>query len=1151
MRENKIEKFLRKTRKISCMVILNMVFICLSGAGAETGTVIFASGFEDDAKPYGGCFIYDLEKVYGNRKNDGLDAFFGIDEKNAYSGKRSFTIIGKKNCNHGDIGREIRFLPDTTYRYSAWFKFENTELAKFQALWYSYNRQDKQAETRVLKTVETSLQDWTYYETTFRTSPDLGEPNSSGINGCIRPIRNFSGIGQVWVDDVILEIVEKDGRDTVVDNLQPPAATGKKAQTDDRKNKNESFTAEIYPPNFSSFKDSLRMIRGVPVELAVYFRWSTEKPENPVISFDIPFGVSPDLSFKSPVVRKAVKKELDGGRFNYKVYLNPDILRSTKTFMLTMQASPDFNLSGFDLNWHLEDNDKILSAETVKCEIISFAPEKINSKFMFISFPSVYSYRFKGKDISYLEKLLNVLREYGINQGYDGAEGYEGIPGLLELQEKAGLKSGWSIMLDNWSGANRRHFPDLTTEDKLARDINLHPVSRSDKAKTICPMLRIAKDESYDRGFLEYCRKTALNSKFDMFCWDFEPELHCYCTRCVKAFSEFVKKPEIQKLSPAEIVNKYPKEWLQFEVWRSGQIMKVWAETMKEAKADCTILACGQSLELNETDLLRHQKITPQDARNYDQHVDIHLPMIYSNPLSTYNKIERMVKELKKPVIPAIGLWWSDSPPNATLCIAPEDLELCIFSAITAGCKGVCFFPGCSLYSDALYLKNMNECLVKVAYLEDYFIKGTLVNQVLIEPKPLYTFTSRAGTEAMETWFPDWQTLFKSRAHLLRKNTESSFLIDLFNFSTAEGCYVSIIFPELNNDGKYSLYDPFQKTVILPADGKDFWDNGSLRKGLMYYVPERSVKFLVLEEFSPRLNFEKKIRESDLMKQYENYLKRGKMASGKTVSIIKGQGELLLETPVQTVVVNCKIGGRIWDWQIKNKVDLVNPAANLKYGGYGGLCFDLFINDGAVSWGEEEDAEYKEISSEVTGDGILICLERKLSSSAMKGITVRKTYLVLDKTPRIECRYSIENDGISSREITFFSHNTINMASEKDFLFLLPEKNGVIEKKNIKENEFYYTPESFAALDKKEEKNNHIVESDWIALYDPSARDTVKIKFEKNKLEKIWLQGNISPMPFSCNYKSVLLEPGRKWETCLSFTYAQEMFPNKNSNRNP
>ncbi|MDD2706853.1 MAG: hypothetical protein PHV34_02495 [Verrucomicrobiae bacterium] len=196
------------------LLLIAIMSFAVSGilaAGGDGENLIRNPGFEEnrEGRPSGGWFVYNLEKA--SRVEVEARGIFRADDL-AHSGGFGFTMIGKTNCMHGDLGMEICFHPDTTYRYSAWIKVKDVFLLKFQALHFDYGIGGEirkgylvkpvRVASRFLKDVEETC-DWTYYETTFRTPREL---NAGGINGAIHPIWHFQGIGQVWVDDVELTI---------------------------------------------------------------------------------------------------------------------------------------------------------------------------------------------------------------------------------------------------------------------------------------------------------------------------------------------------------------------------------------------------------------------------------------------------------------------------------------------------------------------------------------------------------------------------------------------------------------------------------------------------------------------------------------------------------------------------------------------------------------------------------------------------------------------------------------------------------------------------------------------------------------------------------------------------------------------------------
>lgn len=895
----------------------------------------------------------------------------------------------------------------------------------------------------------------------------------------------------------------------------------------------DRFSGMLAPVDMPGFGGKITLLPGVPIEMTIYITAADSRMiKAPKVVLLAPKGIEANDFVPRKNLKDVTFADAEQGGIKWVVELKNADVRATLTCVVAFTLTParDFAPGSFDLVWRLDDGGKVCCEKKVPCEVV-LLPEKIDMPSRLKLLPYSLVHRLHSDDKLFSGKIRRLMKDCGTSEFYEGVE-QKALIG--ELCGTNGMECVWAVMNDTPKGASSKCFPDLSTPENCTRDVGQKPHPQS---KAICPMLKLARDNAYEDGFLDYCRRMLEDSGGKAFCWDFEPgraDSKCYCKRCVKAFFKFVKKPA-ETAFPGELVKKYPKEWLQFEIWRQGRVMGAWAASMREATPGCVLTACGHPVELTEKDMLRRYDLfCHSDARTYDDDVDLHMPMTYVKPWRVHGLMERTVAMLKKPVIPLVGLWYSDSPPASVLILPPAELELAALAAVSAGCKGVGFFPGYALYSDGLYLKSFLSISSKLAELEDYFLDGKADSSVHVAPKPQWVFESKAGAEKIETWMPDWKTLFKSRARRLEKNGQISWLLDLINFSEGDGCFVNISAPALER-GRYVIYDPCEKQCLKPAGDRVWWEAEEIGRGVMFSVPAKRAVFLKIEKFRPELKWSGTIEEKDIRRQCEELIKAGgEAALNSGVRTVKTRDCVWIKTPAQTVAVNYRVGGRVWDWTVRAGGNaLVNPPENMVYGGWGGLCFDLFAFPASAAWDGEEDMGYDVVAVGEKDHTVEVKLERRMVKTVLKGLRMSKTYRIAVNAPQIECAYVLRNDAGIPLELAFHSHHaTVAAPGEEDGVRIwLPSSNGVMEKFVGHEN-----VEFLPSTGSTEKKGGGVLSEGWVAFYNPADRRALVARFELDKIAKIQLLGNIQPPPLNWEYGRVTLLPGEVWETKMSFT---------------
>ncbi|MDD2707311.1 MAG: LamG domain-containing protein [Verrucomicrobiae bacterium] len=609
-----------------------------------------------------------------------------------------------------------------------------------------------------------------------------------------------------------------------------------------------SIQAVSYPAEYE-YESRFYLLAGELNPLCFYFWGDKKAVARPVLVIDAPEGVNIAYAFHPgywthPAIETLVRKSAgSGGGNRFEIPLNEELVKKgllakqgpfDPAYLAVLFDTGSKSSGGGALKWHLEDATGNGDEKTVECEILP-PIEALSQPFF-----SHYFYRahlLKAPDAAVRKRLGSLYRKAGVEGFVDNGRS------LTQDAMAEKMKVYAEASLGGWGGA----WWGVKTE-KACKDRQLKPGDilivmkdgRQSKAKNaICQSWLIDQAEyvigEMQKGILKPYYFENLTTGFlndyelDIFS-DIAWKQSCFCARCKETFVRRCKMNiQPQGLSPGDLLGKYRKEWLDFRYWQNGEMMRLYARAVRGLDPKLKVAICSVGVPFD-----REKTYHPIDPAEYDDCVDEHWPMFYTQSPNYYREMDHAVKHLKKPVIPCVNTCFPLGEHNAW---PPELLFLNIMATASTGGRGACYFVGDSSM-DARYYHAIGDAnkLLKVA--GRFYQNGQRCDeQAVVRPLLVKEF----GKGESKRGFPDLREFV---FHNVRR-LDGEWLITLFNYNVENAAFVELSFPKLAG-GAYEMADAAGGRVFVKTDAQA-WDGGDLNKGVLYKIPPRGVCCLVVK----------------------------------------------------------------------------------------------------------------------------------------------------------------------------------------------------------------------------------------------------------------------------------------------------------------
>ncbi|MBN1556478.1 MAG: hypothetical protein JXA11_17185 [Phycisphaerae bacterium] len=641
--------------------------------------------------------------------------------------------------------------------------------------------------------------------------------------------------------------------------------------------------------------------------------------------------------------------------------------------------------------------------------------------------------------------------------------------------------------------------------------------------------------EKLDNGF-----SAALADKVDGFLWDaeFMPHHLSYDKNTLAGFAEYMGLDEA--LVTEELVKtKYPREYhTYYNDYLGGKVIQNWAAYLKKLKPDALLIAqqgCGADGRYH-------------DIAYYDVEGITHSCMTYTSGAKSWaDMIEQTSDYAIQPMMPTTTTGLQRERGNFAQR-SPESIRLDILTAAMLQEPGICFWPDLQRQMGTMYLWQMARASANIRSVEEFFTKGNRIDQkVTVEGLPETESETIINGKRHMIRYPEWRDHLTFRAFQMQKER----LITVFNMNPEKTAYVRISakipWPE---DG-YKVYDAVSNTRLTPSAQSDTWNAAQLKQGVLVKIPPSEVVFLRITQEKENLP-EKTVCVKDTEKEYKQRREQSK-ASNQGGEIREGNLkiawddmdndgglEVVMTSPVQKVWITPS-GGRLWGWKTGG-----SDKNLIRQGETFGGCMDLFWIPEGARWQTSPTATYRVAERGVKDGKAYVTLHRNISTPAIPGLVLAKTYSIDETTADITVSLKITNESPEPViRFSYWSHNGLSLG-DCDKLVYQTDKGVFVQKEPAK----IFIPRAGLPKDmiRYLSKSNHApITGDWLATWDEQTKEAITIRFDNTPLLQIykWSSDKGDKYTMEWMYQPVDLKLFDSWKATLVFRYQKNQRMNE------
>lgn len=495
--------------------------------------------------------------------------------------------------------------------------------------------------------------------------------------------------------------------------------------------------------------------------------------------------------------------------------------------------------------------------------------------------------------------------------------------------------------------------------------------------------------------------------------YDIEPGAmnFCYCDNCRNDFKVFAKLDKV--LTAAEIEKQYSKEWFNFRVRQSADIIAQFCRCVKNNFAVPAIV-CTDPLHIAGL-----QQWCGVDISLSDKDADLLMPMPYYCGLDYFKDVELNVKKLKTPNFPL-----NDPAEDAFYGrYTPDKVKQNIVASAALGCAGFGMWPSDDL--DGKYLTQIKSAFSIVAQAENYYFAKR--NDAIANVKTEKYFERNITDEKrnITIGLPGFNDTFQWLAHQQGEN----ILITMLNYNDDNDAIVTLDIPGLSK-GKYIVRELDTDGLFCSDDNKPLGSE-EIKKGFLVKIPRDGVKVIEISQ-APIICHGKNIIQREIRNELEG-LKR-KFRENYSFKEIKQENaeitwgitkdakipQLKLISDKRKMYINIENGASVVSWGEKNKSN-----NDLLFYKQRGCLGDLILNNEKLAKGNYGFAIDKLFIAEDCSPVVKLVytVPPELNASAgadtglMEGLKVEKEIALENKGNTVKIKYTFTNNNSCKKDI--------------------------------------------------------------------------------------------------------------------------------------
>lgn len=605
--------------------------------------------------------------------------------------------------------------------------------------------------------------------------------------------------------------------------------------------------AVSYPAEYSG-ANKLTLVEGELVPLSLYFYGDKAKVDDVDLVVSTPKGATLKYAFcpnywtEPPIELKYAEREVDGCS-QYRIQLDvehmkkrlpakPDCFDPTSVCLL-LEAAPGFKGNG-ELSWRLDVKgmkgpDRRLSLNAVKLRSAAVP-----------AYFKQYSYcngLLKAPSEEIRKRLVGLYKRLGV---YGCVINSKEVASAVSSDLEVVVEFSTGFWGGGWWGVGYDEMNKGGVKCPTATLRNGAPAKRKD---AMCQSSLIENHGTYVKRLQANMRKLCFNGSASAFMNDYELDIFsdiawtnsCFCPRCKAEFAKFagVDAGEIATASADEILKSRKARWIDFRYWQNGQIVKYYNAAVKGIDPSLKTILCSVGVGSGDRGKVYH----PIDPVEYDEFVDAHWPMFYTQSSEYFDQVDNAAKKLKKPVIPCVTTVFPVGERNVW---RPWLLKLNMLATAACGGKGVCHFPGVSAM-DGEYFNALVDADGLLSLAGRFYSDGRRTDENLkLEP-----LAGRIGLKGDSKVYEGVSTgsFIRWTAHA----SGSDRLVSIFNYHSEAPVYLHVCVSGMRG-GLYSIRDLATGVRLVKADGSARWSAGELEDGIAWKAGPGGAGLLLISQ---------------------------------------------------------------------------------------------------------------------------------------------------------------------------------------------------------------------------------------------------------------------------------------------------------------
>ncbi|MAE67600.1 MAG: hypothetical protein CMJ18_25370 [Phycisphaeraceae bacterium] len=335
---------------------------------------------------------------------------------------------------------------------------------------------------------------------------------------------------------------------------------------------------------------------------------------------------------------------------------------------------------------------------------------------------------------------------------------------------------------------------------------------------------------------------------------------------------EFVKwsklpEDEVERLWLDELIRKYPKNWWHFRNWELGQVVRIYSDVVREAGArtgrDTRFMIC-----MPQDMMMIDDNVEPyawQGLRWGDMPIIMQTWSYHNTPRSDrrFPKIDKMAHYLvrrsgwvRRYVDQQLGpdrqvqlgcvYGWEQTGGRAGFFV-PEDLALRHLAIAMAGLDVTINYAEWTVW-DGRYATEMARVNTRIARWERFTLMGkTQSKHVLVPASPYPQQISEDATPSDQLMDGGWPGGGYLQSYEYEQDDKR--LIAVINNWHFGDCFLKLKADDLDEGGKYVLWEPEEGRAYANAKGDVALSAGDLADGLLVHVGSTRCGAFLIERF--------------------------------------------------------------------------------------------------------------------------------------------------------------------------------------------------------------------------------------------------------------------------------------------------------------